>query len=591
MYHIVRLRILSFQTSMDCSYTSKKEFDAANNKELRTIEIHCEKCKKIPSTQKSAHLNRVCFKNIIKILKLNPDITDIILNTIEGILKLTKEQMAYLLDYSSILKKVAIPEELINRQYAQKCSEYKACETKRIHFQERILGNRFSDGLLMTDLIKAYQDITQEITIISRSSKENKKCSNCLKSYLQFLNKISGLQEKSRIIRKYRELNIGGKTLSKIYSIILGDFIHPLKNPASYPLQERSLRATYQVHGYKIAIEKARNSSEFFYKITSIIDDPELKPIFSKILHKTKANLHSIFDPTRLMKLNQVLHVEKELATQIILQEYSSLSPQVIQHLAELVSFEIVRLNPIMAPLLDAEIEELFLDSPQLNLYLDHRKYGRCQTNLSLTPNVIESLKTTLRIESEQLLDASRPYLKTEVITPYFHVRVTSETPTLAVDGFKLRIRKLNEEVLTIIDLLSNNTLTPEAAAYLLLAWFHGRCILVIGEPGSGKTTLINSLDVNGDKTWRKVYIEDVIESIDQSPYGVRQSRYQVNPDPESSENYSSKAYQVKETLHRTPDGVFIGELIKSDSVQAFFYSLEVGLGRCLATAHGSTLN
>ncbi len=532
-------------------------------------------------------MNQICFKNIIKVIQNNLDVTEIIFNTKEGRNKLTKDQLTYFKDYSRHLTEILLKFKDTSFQERGACTEDKRCKTKQNHFWERIIGNRYSEGLIFTDLIKAYQEISQEIRMITQNLFKKEECQKCSAHYLQFLNKCRSILERSAIIKKYHELNIGGKGLSEIYSIILGDM--GVDDITSQPPKLTERHTSYQVHAYNILIEKRRDSQEFIYKVSTILEDPALAEIFTKTIKTTRSKLDSIFDPERLMKLREVLRSEKKLAMQLIRQQYSSLSSQLISYLAELISFEITRMNPVMALLLDDEIEEIYLDALRSKYYIDHRRFGRCQTTISLTSTEVENWKTTVRIEAEQLLDESHPFLKTEIITDYFHVRTTLEIASLAVDGFQMRIRKLHKKVLTITDLIANKTMTIEAAAYLLFCWFHGRCILVIGEPGSGKTTLINSLDMLGDKTWRKVYIEDVIESIDQSAFECRQSRFQVSPDVEAAEYFSSKAYQVKESLHRTPDSIFIGELIKSDAVKAFFYLLKVGLGRCLATAHGTS--
>ena len=307
------------------------------------------------------------------------------------------------------------------------------------------------------------------------------------------------------------------------------------------------------------------------------------------MMKEIKAKPKDYFNYQKSHKLDFLLRSGKKILNQLIKQQYGHLSDIEISDISELLIFELTNLSTLMPLLIDDNIEELFYDNPKSFIYLDHSQFGRCKTNISLTPSEIESLKTRIRIEAEHRLDEVQPFLKTETITEYFHIRVSIQIYPLSVDGFSMSIRKLHKKMLTLLDLIKNNTISIEAASYLIYNLIHGRCILVIGEPYSGKTTLINSLDTIGKSNWRKIYIEDVIESIDQTAFEVHQVRFQVDSNLSNSENYSTKSYQVKECLHRTPDVIFIGELIHSNSVESFFFLLKVGLRRCLATAHGES--
>lgn len=580
---------MSDQIDITCNYVIEKDFDSLANKELNIVKIGCEKCPFLSMSQKS-YLNTECFKNLVKLFKNNSNLTSGIFKTIEGEFRLTFLQLDYFLDYGRQLNKI-FSKMKYKFNMRLNCVKKIDCEAKLISFLERIAGNKFNEGLIITNPIESFQEISQEIKIITQSFAIKNKCQECYNQYLQFLKEIRSFLEGSKLIRKYKELATKGNSILEIYSLILGDYnvaSGSSKEDFQFPNIIENF-ASYQVHGYKVNISKGRASLEYNYGLSSILEDSELRNIFDKIILEVKSNLKLVSDSGGIMKLDQALLSEIKLAGQLIKQEFPQLSDELTSYLAELVVFEIMKLNPLVAMLIDDEIEELFLDSPKSNIYLDHRKFGRCQTSIMLTPTEIESWKTMARIESEQLLDEAHPFLKSEIITRFFHVRISLEISPLAVDEFQMRIRKLHKKILTIKDLITNNTLSVEAAAYLLFNWFHGRCILVIGEPSSGKTTLINSLDMLGKQTWRKIYVEDVIESIGQTAFGSHQSRYQVESIPTSSNIFSSKAFQVKECLHRTPDAIFIGELIHPESVEAFFFLLKVGLRRCLATAHGET--
>ncbi|MHA1650966.1 MAG: ATPase, T2SS/T4P/T4SS family [Candidatus Helarchaeota archaeon] len=529
---------------------------------------------------------------MVKFFIQTQNIGEVTIKSGKNTFRLTSNQINLFQDYAEFINQIKSRVKSHNYRIKKECVKKDVCQNKRVFFLDRILGNEFNDGLIISNPILTYMEITQEIKIISQIKSKKHECYECFEDYLKFLVNIQELLSKTKFLTKFFSLSYKKGDLSEIYSIILED--HNLLTDYSittsmYDEINENICTSYKKGPYIIKIIQNLQSNEIFYEVSSIIQDPVLKDVYSDILQKLKINSIDYFDFNTPCKLDNLLKHGKHSIMFLIKQKYGSLSNEVISDLAELMLFELTNLNHLMAFLIDDEIEEIFLDSPKSYIYIDHRQFGRCQTNISLTSTEIESLKTRLRIEAEQRLDEIEPFLKTEILSSYFHVRVTIQIFPLSFDGFSMSIRKLHKKTLTIIDLIENNTLSLDAAAYLIFNFLHGRCILVIGPPYSGKTTLINSLDMLGKKDWRKIYIEDVIESIDQSSFGVHQVRFQVDPIPKSSKYYSQKSFQVKECLHRTPDSIFIGELIHSKSVEAFFFLLKVGLRRCLATSHGES--
>jgi type IV secretory pathway ATPase VirB11/archaellum biosynthesis ATPase len=159
----------------------------------------------------------------------------------------------------------------------------------------------------------------------------------------------------------------------------------------------------------------------------------------------------------------------------------------------------------------------------------------------------------------------------------------------LATDGYTLLIRKLDKIFFSIVELIKNRTINIDAAAYILFNLYHKRNITVIGPPGSGKTTFINALDVLTPNHWRKLYLEDIVESIDVLNNPQHQIRFSIKNSQIQKPNKYSKEYQVRESLHRTPDMIYLGEMINTPSINAFFFLLKVGLRCGLSTSHGET--
>jgi len=582
---------MTHQNNIVCNYEIKKDFDSFSNKEIIFLVMNCEKCAFFYKDKKINFFDSNCFINLIKIFKENPKITKLTLNTRNGTFEFTNSQIELFSDYGQIQTRCSNL-EFPNIVQRNRCSRSNECKNAQSFFIERVLGNKFNDGMIISNPILAYKEIIQEIKIYNQTSIERKECRACFRSLIHFLNEIRNLLTQTRIIKGFFSSDQKNRPLSEIYSLIFGDFNLITDSPKvnlNLPGVNEIIHCIYKKGPYKIKIVGNPRNNELFYEISSIIEEPAFKSCYVRIIQEIKSRLKEYFEYQKPYKLNYLLQYEKQYIIQLIKQNYSQFSEDQISNLAELIAFELLNLHPFMALLIDDEIEEIFLDSPQSFIYLDHRQFGRCQTRIQLTNDELESLKTRIRIEAEQRLDEMQPFLKTEVITDYFHIRIAIQIYPLSIDKFSMNIRKFHKKSLTLIDLIKNNTLSLEAASYLIFNLIHGRSILVIGEPYSGKTTLINSLDMVGKKNWRKIYIEDVIESIDQSAFGIHQVRFQVNSNEENSESYLAKSFQVKESLHRTPDEIFIGELIHRKSVESFFFLLKVGLRRSLATAHGES--
>ncbi len=251
-------------------------------------------------------------------------------------------------------------------------------------------------------------------------------------------------------------------------------------------------------------------------------------------------------------------------------------------------TYHSLNMTKVLPYLLDDKVEEIFLDNPETELFIDHRKWGRCSTSTKLTACEVKTLKTRVRIESGLRLDLSNPSIKTDLITKDFRTRFSIDIAPLAAGGFSLDIRKLRKREFTLPELIKNRTLTPIAAAYLFFLLSRQRNITVIGEPGSGKTTLINALDLLTPKSWRKITIEDTIESVDQTKYGKHQTRFKVHPFESRTKYLRSKESEIIKLLHRAPDWIYLGEIQTSEHTKAMFHALSAGL-RGLQTTHAAS--
>ncbi|MFW9793403.1 MAG: ATPase, T2SS/T4P/T4SS family, partial [Candidatus Thorarchaeota archaeon] len=167
------------------------------------------------------------------------------------------------------------------------------------------------------------------------------------------------------------------------------------------------------------------------------------------------------------------------------------------ERIARIVANRTTVLEPILPILLDDEVEEVYVDRPRKPVYFDHCRLGRCISEYELRRDEVPRFTTLLRAESNLHLDRKNPSLKTDLNLFDMNLRISASLPPLSPDGLHLEIRRARKKPFTILDLICNGTLTTETAAALLLALRYRFNITVTGEPGTGKTTLLNALDLD----------------------------------------------------------------------------------------------
>ena len=255
------------------------------------------------------------------------------------------------------------------------------------------------------------------------------------------------------------------------------------------------------------------------------------------------------------------------------------------KRLSEIVAHRRSVLGTLMPIILDDNVEEIYLDHPGVPIYFDHQKYGRCLTSFTFQEQDVPKIITLLRTESNLHLDRSNPSLKMDIRVHDAALRFSVSMPPLSPDGLHLEIRRARTRPFSIGELVENGTLTPEAAAILVFAVSCRFNITVTGGPGTGKTTLLNALDMTTPKWWRKIYIEDAIESRVQKDH--HQVRFRVDPMDEKMMRFN-KSDEIIKSLHRSPDYLILGEIQTAEHSNALFQALTAGL-RTIQTCHSES--
>ena len=344
-------------------------------------------------------------------------------------------------------------------------------------------------------------------------------------------------------------------------------------------------RKKYLVPPYKITISYDNNHSPIF-TVERIFQTEKYNSLVYNIEKQILAD--SGFLDSEILKLDVLIKFIKNTVLRYLEKKNSEISKKMNSYLKDWITYKILDLDNIMPLLLDDNVQEIYLDKPNTVLFIDHQIFGRCLTNIKLAEKELESIKTRLCLEKDTIINFLNPSLKVELKTDDFHVRAAIDIPPLASDGFSMNIRKLRKKIWTLPELISYNMLTLDAAAYILFIMKKRNNLTIIGEPGSGKTTLANAFDLLTPLEWRKITVEDVIESIDQKEFGIFQTRYSVSPF-DNRNILNSKSDEIIKLLHRSPTWVYLGEIQTEEHSKALFEALSAGLVG-MQTCHGQSV-
>jgi pilus assembly protein CpaF len=163
--------------------------------------------------------------------------------------------------------------------------------------------------------------------------------------------------------------------------------------------------------------------------------------------------------------------------------------------------------------------------------------------------------------------------------------RINVVVPPLSLGGVSVTIRKFGRNVLSMNDLLSAGSLSPEMARFLEVAIHMRRNIVVSGGTGTGKTTLLNCLSTLIPASERVITIEDSAELRLQHENLVR---LEARPSNAEGRGLVSIRDLVRNALRMRPDRIVIGECRGGEALD-MLQAMNTGHDGSLTTAHANT--
>jgi len=240
----------------------------------------------------------------------------------------------------------------------------------------------------------------------------------------------------------------------------------------------------------------------------------------------------------------------------------------------------------IIDPLLsDANLEEVMISGIELPVFVVHRKYGTCITNVRFRNKeelmgFISHISTIIGKEvnyMNPILDGRLPDKK----------RINIVIPPVALDGPLVTIRQFLSEPMSIVDLIKNKTFSVELAAFLWLCIdgvnIKPSNLLIVGGAASGKTTTLNSLLSFIPETERIITIEDTEELLP-----LHKNRARMETHLMGKKRPIDMDLLAKCALRMRPDRIIIGE-VRGSEAKSLFIAMNTGHDGSMGTIHANS--
>ncbi|MCX8194861.1 MAG: type II/IV secretion system ATPase subunit [Candidatus Micrarchaeota archaeon] len=227
-----------------------------------------------------------------------------------------------------------------------------------------------------------------------------------------------------------------------------------------------------------------------------------------------------------------------------------------------------------LEPLLhDEHLEEIAINSSTEPVWIYHKKYGWCKTNITL--------KSEEAVYDIAAMIGRRIGKQINVLTPVMDAhlssgdRVNATLYPVSSFGNTLTIRKFSKNPWTIPYLIELNCISPQVAGLIWLCIQNELSLLVSGGTGSGKTSFLNAISCLIPANQRIISIEDTRELtlpkfLQWIPLVTRE------PNAEGKGEVTMLDLLVN-SLRMRPDRIIMGEVRKQREAEILFEAMHTG--------------
>jgi flagellar protein FlaI len=241
------------------------------------------------------------------------------------------------------------------------------------------------------------------------------------------------------------------------------------------------------------------------------------------------------------------------------------------------------KIDPFMK---DPLIEDISADGVNIPIYVWHRNYESLPTNIVFkNSEELNSFIVRLAYLAKKNISLAMPILDAS-LPDGSRVQMTYGDE-ITRRGSTFTIRRFRADPLTITDLISFGTLSPEMAAYFWYAIENRASVLVSGGVAAGKTTVLNCFSMFIKPGLKLVSVEDTAElNLPHENWIPSVARVGFGHDEKGARTVTLFDL-LKAAVRQRPDYLLVGE-VRGEEAYTLFQAMATGhLG--MGTIHGES--
>ena len=275
-------------------------------------------------------------------------------------------------------------------------------------------------------------------------------------------------------------------------------------------------------------------------------------------------------DPTRIEDKEYLAELTNKYieASDVIIDKYlPGTSNEVKKALTAYIINIMLGLGDLEAPLADDNLEEIAVNTSKEPVWVFHKKYGWCKTNLML-PNeetIYDDAEQIGRRVGRQITNLS-PLMDAELPDGS---RVNATLYPISQKGNTITIRKFGKNPWTMPALIANGTVSSYLAALAWLGIQNEVSMLISGGTASGKTSFLNAMSIFMPPNRRIISVEETRElTLPEFLHWVPMVTRQPNPEGKGEVTLYDLMINA---LRQRPDIMLVGEIRTKSDAETFF--------------------